>query len=80
MAGSNNALETIDNDVIIIKIVHPRLLSTEPEYIRNFLESYDQYDKEVIACARQLSTSLSDPTRPVEFYLRMDRNFMEPSI
>lgn len=67
---------------VTITVDHPRLLETDPEAIRVFLRTYDQYSNEVRSRAKQLgsSSSSSEPVRPVDFKFCVNVEFLESSI
>lgn len=67
---------------VTISLDHPRLLETDPEAIRVFLRTYDQYANEVLARAQQLGTgsSSNEPVRPVDLKFCVNVEFLESSI
>lgn len=69
--------------LVSTSVNHPRVVRTDPESVRVFLRQYDQYSKEVIARASQISASGTVPTeavRPVNITFCVDPEYLESAI
>lgn len=82
VAASKASPATTKSAPVTITLDHPRLLETDPEAIRIFLRTYDQYANEVRSRAQQLgsSSSSTEPVRPVDLKFCVDVEFLESSI
>lgn len=67
---------------VSVTVDHPRLARPDPESIRRFLNSYDQYVHEVIARGKQLGVSVVGPeaSRPVDLKYCVDIEYLKSTI
>ena len=77
------AVTTQGASFVATSLSHPRLLQTDSESVRVFLQLYDQYCKEVLSCAAQLTATVSISTeavRPVNTKYWVDPEYFESAI